>query len=208
MYLSFAKRVESHTKNLRISALAGVLSGLFLLIPAVSMGISMTSLLGIGIIASLIIFSIVLFLIGILISPKIFTAIQLVKFGTVGYLNAFLELTVVNVLIISTGVAAGSQFVLFKTIAFLVALINGYFWSKFWTFESKSKIAASEFSKFVSVTVVGAVINVGTASFIVNVIGSKYGIDDVLWANIAVIIAVLVAMIWNFFSQKYIIFKE
>lgn len=171
------------------------------------MGANMTLLFSAYIITLLTSFSVILFLLGILISPRVPIIIQLVKFGTVGCLNGLLELTIVNWLIALTGIAVGLPFIVFKTTSFLVVLVNAYFWNKFWTFESKSSIVASEFTKFVSVVLVGAAISVGTASLLVNIIGNPSGINEVLWANIAVIIAILVAMIWNFFSQKLIIFK-
>ena len=141
---------------------------------------------------------------------KRFVAIyQIAKFGLVGALNTLVDLGVLSLLIFRTGIATGLFYVLFKAISFMVAAVNSYFWNKHWTFEKRDEeFEAGEFFKFLSVTILGFLINVGVASFVVIVIGPKYQISDELWANIAAIIATLFAFIWNFVGSKFIVFKK
>ncbi len=141
---------------------------------------------------------------------KRFLAIyQVAKFGLVGALNTFVDFGVLNLLFWVTGVVTGPSYSYFKGISFIAAAFNSYFWNKHWTFEKKGKLfEADEFLKFIIVTFIGFMLNVGTASLIVLVIGPQYGLSDTLWGNIAAFIAVFVAFLWNFIGSKYIVFKK
>ena len=199
---------EDHARDLKFSFIAGITAGLCALFPLFYTGVLSSPFLAVAVILLILAVAISGLVIGILCSQKVPTLPQLVKFGTVGGLNAFLELTIVNVLIFATGAATGAPFAIFKAISFLIAVINGYFWSKHWTFESRTSRSSSEFFKFVATATVGLIINVGTASFLVSGVGAPPGIGEVVWANSAVLFAIFVAMTWNFLSMKFIIFKE
>jgi putative flippase GtrA len=58
------------------------------------------------------------------------------------------------------------------------------------------------------VTTIGFLINVGVASFVVNVIGTQAGISEKLWATVGAIAAAFCAFIWNFLASKFIVFKR
>jgi len=134
---------------------------------------------------------------------------QIVKFGLVGALNTFIDFGILNGLILLTSVATGVYFSVFKAISFLFAAVNSYFWNKHWTFEKKDSVFASgEFTKFMAVTFVGFLLNVGTASLVVNVIGPQYGIGENLWANIGAFMATFIGFAWNFVGSKFIVFKK
>lgn len=131
------------------------------------------------------------------------------KFALVGALNTFVDLGVLNILIWISGIATGLWYSVFKGISFLVAVINSYFWNKRWTFEKKGELfVPGEFSKFLVVTVIGLLLNVGIASLVVNVVGPQFGISIKLWASVGAVVATLTAWIWNFLSSKFIVFKK
>lgn len=151
--------------------------------------------------------------IGMLIASWIgrrFLAIyQIAKFGLVGALNTFVDFGVLNLLFWVTGVATGTSYSYFKGVSFIVAAFNSYFWNKHWTFEKGGKaFQTEEFLKFIIVTFIGFLLNVGTASLIVVVIGPQYGLSDTLWGNIGAFVAVFVAFLWNFIGSKFIVFKK
>ncbi len=134
---------------------------------------------------------------------------QIAKFGLVGALNTFIDFGILNTAIILVETASGIHFPIFKGISFIAAATNSYFWNKHWTFEKKESLFASgEFAKFIAVTFVGFLLNVGSASLIVNIVGPQYGIGENLWANIGAFVAVFVAFIWNFIGSKLIVFKK
>ncbi len=134
--------------------------------------------------------------------------LQLAKFSAIGGLNTVLDLGVLNILIIIAGVATGYGYSLFKGISFIVANINSYFWNKNWTFGSSGKASVKEFGQFVTVSVVGFIINIGTASILVNVIGAPQNFSPERWANIGAISAVVISLIWNFVGYKFFVFKR
>ncbi len=140
---------------------------------------------------------------------KLLVIYQFAKFGLVGALNTFIDFGILNGLILLTSIAGGFYYSIFKGISFLFAAVNSYFWNKHWTFKKKDKIFASnEFIKFLAVTFIGFLLNVGAATFVVNTIGPQYGIGDKLWANIGAFIAVFVGLTWNFVGSKFIVFKK
>ncbi len=143
------------------------------------------------------------------IGRKFLAIYQIAKFGLVGALNTFVDFGVLNLLIWITGVASGMSYSVFKGFSFIIAAFNSYFWNKHWTFEKKDKVfSPKEFFKFLIVTFVGFLLNVGTASLIVVVIGPQYGLSETLWANVGAFIAVFVAFMWNFIGSKFIVFKK
>lgn len=133
---------------------------------------------------------------------------QFFKFAVVGVMNTLIDLGVLNGLILLTGMAVGWQFSVFKGISFIAAVINSYFFNKFWTFKSKKSVGAGELLQFFAVSVGGFVVNVGTASLVVNVIGPLWGISPTLWANVGAISAIAFSMAWNFIGYKFLVFRR
>ena len=134
--------------------------------------------------------------------------LQIAKFLAIGALNTFLDLGVLNILILFTGVAVGSQYSLFKGISFAVATVNSYFWNKYWTFGSQNSANAKEFAQFFAVSIIGLGFNLGAASLVVNFFGAPAGISPELWANIGAVSATLVSLVWNFIGYKVVVFKK
>jgi putative flippase GtrA len=133
---------------------------------------------------------------------------QAAKFILVGALNTFVDLGILNILILISGISSGLFFSVFKGISFIVAVINSYFWNKYWTFKKKESVApGKEFGQFLAVSVIGFGINVGIASLVVNLIGPQFGLSEKIWANIGAIAATLSGMTWNFLGYKFIVFK-
>ncbi len=144
-----------------------------------------------------------------IIGKKILIIYQAAKFLLVGTLNTFIDIGILNILIGLTKIAKGRFYVLFKTISFVGATINSYIWNKYWTFEKKTEIPQTkEFLKFLIVTAVGLLINVGVASLVVNIIGPQLGLNERVWATVGAIIAAFSAFVWNFFGSKFIVFKK
>jgi len=143
------------------------------------------------------------------IGKKLLIIYQAAKWVLVGALNTFIDLGVLNGLIWISGIATGLLYSVFKGSSFLLATLNSYFWNKHWTFAKRETVFSSrEFSKFLLVTTIGLFINVGIASFVVNIIGPQYGIGEKMWANVGAFIAVLIAWVWNFLISKFIVFKK
>jgi len=144
-----------------------------------------------------------------LIGKRFLAILQAARFVLVGTLNTFIDLGVLNGFIWISGIAAGPWYSLFKGASFLVATINSYLWNKHWTFGKREEaFAPKEYSKFLIVVIIGFLINVGVASFVVIAIGPQFGLSEKIWANVGAFTATLIAWIWNFLGAKFIVFKK
>lgn len=134
---------------------------------------------------------------------------QFFKFALVGVINTSVDFGVLNLLIFATGHSSGIYYSIFKGLSFTAAVINSYFWNRFWTFKDrKEKDPAAQFGKFILISVVGFGINVGVASLIVNVLGPQFGISPKIWANVGALLAIAVSWVWNFSGYKFWAFRK
>lgn len=133
---------------------------------------------------------------------------QFVKFGIVGVSGTIIDLGILNLLIFITGYASGVWFPFFKGASTSIAIVNSYVWNRKWTFKSQNDAKVMEFSKFFIISVIGLGINVGVASFIVNIMPRPANISPHLWANVGAISAISVSLIWNFLCYKFVVFNH
>ena len=200
-------------KDRFVIVLIGVLIGAFALVPLKNLGLSLTPALIIIIIFGCGVFAFISLTILALMSKRWTALHQFARFAAVGTLNALLDLGILNFLIFVTDISVGIYFTVFKTISAFAGKNNSYFWNKLWTFESdrsvwRAPVVWEEYVQFMIFTFIGLVINVGIASTLVNFIAPPGGMDIKLWANIASVVAMLAAMMWNFLSYRHIVFKS
>ena len=147
-----------------------------------------------------------MFVVGFLseVAPSLY---QIAKFVLVGGTNFLVDMGVLNILIFVTGVSQGTEQSLFKATSFTVAVINSYFWNKFWVFKRTStETAGKEFLQFFIVSIAGFLINVGVDKVLVDVTGPLGHIPLKTWAQLAAMISAAVALFWNFAGYKFIVF--
>lgn len=134
---------------------------------------------------------------------------QLAKFVLVGGLNFLIDMGVLNFLIFYTGISAGAAQSGFKAISFSVAVLNSYFWNKFWVFESgKDKKTGGHFFQFIAVSLIGFVINLGADYLFVNMVSAWGGMPDKTWAQFSAMLAAFIALAWNFLGYKFLVFNN
>jgi len=144
-----------------------------------------------------------------LLSKKIPVIFQAGKFISVGILNTMIDWGVLNVLMLLTGIVAGNGYKIFKGISFLVAVFNSFIWNKLWTFKKQDTgKTQKELIQFLTFSVIGFIINVGVASFVVDIIGPKAGISKELWGTVGAAAATVFSMTWDFIVYKFIVFKK
>lgn len=132
------------------------------------------------------------------------------RYVMVGFLNSGVDFAVFNLLMHITGIVRGPTVSSFKTVSFIVAVTNSYFWNKYWAFEAGSTKTdkGQEFVKFFAVNIVGALLNVGITTAIIFTVPPQLGFSQVVWNNIAAVIATAIALIWNFIGFRLIVFKK
>ena len=122
-------------------------------------------------------------------------------------MNTAIDFGILNLLIFSTGFTAGIYYSVFKTISFAGANINSYVWNRLWVFESHEEKTAKEYAQFLAISIVGAIINVGAASLVVNLIPAQFGLSPKIWANVGAAAGAIAGLFWNFAGYRFIVFK-
>ena len=144
-----------------------------------------------------------------LIGKKFLFVFQAGKFSLAGAFFTVIDVGLLNVLIWISGIASGPFYSVFKGISFIIATLVKYFGSKFWVFEQfRGGVTGKQVGKFFLITIIGLGINVGVASFLVNIIGPQFEISEIAWASIGGIIAAFATATWNFIGYKFIVFKK
>ena len=195
-------------KDIILSLIVGEITAWFMLVVFKTIGFSNAYLIAMPIVIP------VLWMIGIIIGKYLgrfyLVFYQIVKFVEIGFLNTTVDFGVLNGLIFLTSATQGILYSVFKAISFCVAVVNSYLLNKYWTFEAGGATVnkSVEFLKFMVVSVVGVVINVGIATLVVNFVNPMFGFDDLKWANIGAVTATALSLVWNFIGYKLIVFKE
>ena len=136
---------------------------------------------------------------------------QFSKFFLVGGMNVLIDLGILSLLIVLFKIDKGLWYSAFKGFSFLLAAVNSYFWNKLWTFAPQRRIrrggGSAGFGQFLTVSLIGLLINVGTASLIVNLISIPFGLTAGAWAIIGALGGSLASLTLNFLGYKFIVFK-
>lgn len=141
---------------------------------------------------------------------------QFTKFFLVGIMNTGVDLLVLNVEMAITGIAVGMVYSIEKSISFLFAVCFSYFINKYWTFQDRSKEGeGKKMSQFFAVSFVGMIINVTTATVVVNYLQTP--INDILglplltpklWGTLGALCGTAIGLGWNFVGYKLWVFKK
>jgi putative flippase GtrA len=127
-------------------------------------------------------------------------------------MNFFIDLAVLNLEMFASGRSTGIYYTVFKAFSFLVAVTFSYFFNKRWAFQDKKKTEqGKQFSQFLSVSIVGMIINVSTASIVVNYIAPQVSVVTLapkLWGNLGAVAGAATGLIWNFLGYKFWVFKK
>lgn len=135
-------------------------------------------------------------------------AVLFAKFSIIGGFSTLISISMLNALFVLTGVTSGDLYSAFVAGTFFFGLVSGFFLNKHWAFKTRTNKIHVEFGKFALVAIGGLFINVLAASFVVNVISIPSWASATGWANTGAVVAVFVAMMWNFYGYKHFVFKE
>jgi len=141
---------------------------------------------------------------------------QFFKFALIGVMNTGVDLIILNVETLITGMKEGTPFAIQKGLSFLIAVTFSYFLNKYWAFQDKSKEKeGAKFSQFIIVSIIGMIINVSvstlTITYLKNPINLMLNIPiltDQVWVNLSALCGTAIGLIWNFLGYKFIVFKK
>lgn len=140
---------------------------------------------------------------------------QIVRFLAVGMINTLLDLLLLNIMTIISGVKDGLWYSAQKACSGGIAIIFSYALNKRWTFKSgNSGNDYIDFSKFLSISLSSMLIQVIVATVIVSYVRPlfyMYGsflTNAQLWVNIGGISGSLFSAILNFLGYKFYVFER
>ncbi len=203
-------------RDYAIGALIGFLTGVFIIPVLVNLGIAVKLALSVGV-SEKVILSLTPLLVAIafpfgvwfggFMSRFIGFFAQLGKFAAVGFLNTAIDFGILNLLSAMTGITAGFYLGSINVPAAGIAMMNSYFWNKFWVFRARGGNAASDLPKFVIVSVGAILVNSAIVA-----IGTEFpapaGLGPALWLNATKVLATAASFLWNFVGYKLIVFRK
>lgn len=132
---------------------------------------------------------------------------QIARFAVVGVVNTAVDLAVLNTLIaVSHRGRSGLLYSLYKAVSFLAAVVNSYWLNSRWTFRySPSENTPMRVGRFISVSVLGLVINVGIASWVASFAGPVRWLAR-WWPSVAALAGAACGLAFNFAGYKYLVF--
>lgn len=122
------------------------------------------------------------------------------RFATVGFISMAIDFAIFISLTRLTSYFH-EHYLQANVIGFCIAVINSYLLNKYWTFKQKKGHDWQEFFKFIGIMMVGSFIIAQTALYTSVEILHIYDL-------IGKIVGVIIGYIWNFFTAKYIVFKN
>lgn len=125
------------------------------------------------------------------------TLVQIAKFMTVGVLNTAIDAAAYFVL--TRWLGFGALPVLAKGIAYVVGMVNSFFWNRTWTFGDRGNIWRAA-GLFTLTHVFALIINAGTMALALDWLG--------LPEIVALGAATGASFVWNFVLNKLVVFKK
>jgi len=139
---------------------------------------------------------------------------QLAKFCLVGASSTILDQSAKYVLFeLGKKFAPGVPWQVWFTISFCLAVTNGYFWNRKWTFQATSEAHGSpkvQYQRFVVTNGIGLLINLFFAKlFLIAFTGQVVHKEnpETKYLMLASLCAVPIVVIWNFCAAKFWTFK-
>lgn len=197
------------SRDILFAAINGLIFGALLPFTLNNLAVSMTIEKGLIIAIIFAILAAAGVTIGYFLSRILSFFFQLAKFGSVGAANFAIDIGIYNLLIVISGISAGFAVDMFAGVSFVVAVTNSYFWNKWWTFKkTDTKKTGKEFAQFLTVSVIGFLLNIAILHLIVNTIGPLGAIKPTAWANVGKATASICVLAWNFLGYKFWVFKK
>lgn len=148
-----------------------------------------------------------------LIGKKLLFVFQAAKYFLIGIFVTVVDLKIFELLLwifSFFAIPIGSIMpIISKTISFLISTYIKYWGNKHWTFEKPEKEGIrQELFQFIIVTVIGLGLDVGSFFYFTKIMGPQLGAPEDVWIKLSVILAALVAAVWNFIGYKFMVFKK
>jgi putative flippase GtrA len=150
---------------------------------------------------------------------------QFVKFCIVGASSFVIDIGLLNLFLYKFSL----PLLIAKALSFLIAICNGFFWNRRWTFRATTGNAGGQYSKFFLTNFVGLLLNLSIMTGAI-LLATKLGLIHTnrelseivtllldpegrksfnpLTVNLATIVATGFVTVWNFLAAKFFTFKQ
>jgi len=133
---------------------------------------------------------------------------RFLRFAMVGVIGALVDFGTFNLLVNLTTMSA----VWVSMVSFTAAVLSNFMWDRFWTYpDSRSKAVSQQMVQFLMVSFVGLAVRTPLFAWMEKVmiqscnrvLPAGFPLNNTfLGHNIALAVAVLVVMLWNFFANR------
>ncbi|HEX2978666.1 MAG TPA: GtrA family protein [Anaerolineaceae bacterium] len=133
---------------------------------------------------------------------------RFLRFAVVGMIGAVVDFGLFNLLSAVFHIST----VVSSVISFTAAVISNFVWNRFWTYpDSRSKQVTQQVIQFIVISVVGLGIRTPLFAWLESTLVGSFSrlnfrlpvTPTFLGHNIALAVAVVVVMFWNFFANRY-----
>jgi putative flippase GtrA len=125
--------------------------------------------------------------------------LQIIKFGTIGFLNTVIDFSI-YIMLTRNSIFLMKYFLIAHIISFIIANIFSFIMNKNITFKSNNEDIIKKYINFVSITAISLIISSSILFISVN-----YLLMSDIYGKI---LGTLVGMVWNFIMYKKRVFKE
>jgi putative flippase GtrA len=135
---------------------------------------------------------------------------RFLRFAFVGIVGAVVDFGAFNLLIATTNLTP----VWAGAFSFIAAILSNFTWNRYWTYpDSRTKPVGQQLLQFSMVSVAGLLIRIPILAILEPILRTFFEMfsflpigfitAEFLSANLALSIAVIVVMFWNFFVNRY-----
>lgn len=194
------------TRDYRIAAIVGLLTGIFAIPTFANVGLGGTATYLALVIGIPVLWVFGVWLGGFLSRWLPFMA-QFGKFATTGFLSAAIDFAALNTLSRLSGITAGLIIGGVNVPGFGLAVFNSYLWNRLWVFKQvPGEGVFHDFPKFLAVTIFGLFLNSAIVIAVTTYVGPQFGFGAEAWLNLSKVFANALVLIWNFIGYKFVVF--
>ncbi len=125
------------------------------------------------------------------------SAIQILRFCTVGLVNTAVDFTMFFVLTMG-----GAPYLLAQVLAYASGVVNSYFFNRVWTFRMARKSSLPEFAGFVTVNALSLLMSAGLLFILHDVNHLSLWPSKILATSVSIVVNYMGSRLWVFSENQ------
>lgn len=123
---------------------------------------------------------------------------QLLRFGAIGVINTAIDFIILNFLSKLLGINAGNELGALNVISFSLAVVQSYYWNKYWTFGSTAISLVTNVRRLILVG------GIGSISVLAVLIGAKFSASPIVYFIILCAFIIAQLSLWIAFKLTHV----